>query len=81
MADKVQGRAVIGVLGELFRHLLLAVLAQHVDARGDGLTAGIRVVHLARADEGNFVYVAARLFGGRGNVCAHARDVFSNAHF
>ena len=20
-------------------------------------------------------------FGGRGNVCAHARDVFSNAHF
>ena len=81
VADKVQGRAVIGVLGELFRHLLLAVLAQHVDARGDGLTAGVRVVHLARANEGNFAYIAARLFGGRGNVCAHARDVFSNAHF
>ena len=81
MADKVQGRAVIGVLGELFRHLLLAVLAQHVDARGDGGAAGVRVVHLARANEGNFAYVAARLFGGRGNVCAHARDVFSNAHF
>ena len=39
VADKVQGRAVIGVLGELFRHLLLAVLAQHVDACGDGLEA------------------------------------------
>ena len=52
-----------------------------VDACGDGGAAGVRVVHLARADEGNFAYVAARLFGGRGNVCAYARDVFSNAHF
>ena len=81
MADEVQGRAVIGVLRELFRHLLLAVLAQRVDARGNGLTAGVGVVHLACADKGDLTCVAAGFLGGSGNVCAHARDVFSNAHF
>ena len=78
--DEVQGRAVIGVLGELFRHLLLAVLAQHVDARSDGGAAGVRVVHLACADEGDLTGVAASLSGGGSDVCAHTRDVFRNAH-
>ena len=67
--------------GGLAHELLGAVLPEHAVARGDGGAAGGRVVHLARANEGNLAYGAARLFGGRGDVCAHARDVFSNAHF
>ena len=80
VADEVQGRAVIGVLGKLFRHLLLAVLAQRVDTRGDGGAAGLRVVHLARADERDFRCLAPGLPGRGGDVCAHTRDVFRNTH-
>ena len=41
MTDEVQRRAVVGVLRELLRHLLHAVLAADGDARPDGVANGV----------------------------------------
>ncbi len=80
MADEVQRHAVVGVLGELLRHLLHAVLAERVDARSDGLAAGRGVVHLTRADERDLLRPPT---GGErcgGDVFPHHLNVFPNTH-
>ena len=80
MTDEVQRRAVVGVLRELLRHLLHAVLAERVDARGDGLAAGRGVVHLARADKRDVLGPAPGGERRGGNVFPYLLNVFPNAH-
>ena len=80
MAEEVQGRAVVGVLGQLGGHLLHPVLPQHVDAGGNGLLAGRGVVHLAGAHQCDVLAGAARFPGSRVDLPADALYIFLNRH-
>ena len=80
MADKVQRRAVVGVLRQLGRHLLHPVLAQGVDARPDSLLTGRRVVHLAGAHQRDVRAGAPRLPGRLVDLAADRRNIFRNRH-
>ena len=79
VADKVQRRTVVSVLLQLFRHLLHPVLAQRVDAGGDGLLTGGSVVHFAGAHQRDILAGAARFTGGRVDLGANAGNIFSNS--
>ena len=71
----MQGRAIIGVLRQLFRHLLHPVLAQYVDAGGNGLPAGGGVIHLAGAHQRDLSGLPAAFGTGGGNAAADLGNV------
>ena len=75
----MQRRTVVSVLLQLFRHLLHPVLAQRVDAGGDGLLTGGSVVHFAGAHQRDILAGAARFTGGRVDLGANAGNIFSNS--
>ena len=80
VADEMQRRAAIGVLRQLGGHLLHPVLAQGVDAGGDGLLAGGGIVHLAGAHQRDIRPGAARLPCRRVDLGADRFQIFPNRH-
>ena len=67
VADKVELRAVVGVVLQVGGHLLHPVLAADGHAGGDSLPDGLRALHLGGGHQGDLGGLPARLAGGGGD--------------
>ena len=80
VSDKVEGSALIGVIGQMCGHFLHPVLAADGDTGGNGLPDGVGRLHLGGGYQRDLRRIAAHFSGRLCNVVPYRLNLLRKRH-